>query len=49
MSLYVTQAEARIICDKNMRVWVSMVSYLKRLRIIIPGRIGGAVWDLPAK
>ena len=47
--MYVTQAEARITCDKNVSVWVSIVSNKKNLRTIIPGRMGGAVWNLPAK
>ena len=25
-------AEARIICDKNVRAWVSVISYLKNLK-----------------
>ena len=45
--MYVTQAEARITCDKNVSVWVSIVSYKKNLRTIIPERIGGGIWDSP--
>ena len=34
----ITPAEAKMICVKNMRAWVSMVSCLKNFRKIIPGR-----------
>ena len=31
-------AEARIICDKNVRAWVSVVPYLTNLKKYIPGK-----------
>ena len=37
-----TPAEAKIIRDKNVRAWVSMVLYLKNLKIFV-------IWGLPGK